>query len=183
MFTFLYFFFYFWCCKTNVNSSDCAAVTTICPTWGKSALGNTDQMHEKCIFDVAGRERWMMGKSGLSGRWEGGMSGGSASSVLTWLWVSAPWRAALHSLLSSLSNNLSSLSFQLLSLYFPSSLTVFHLSLQVLLHSDFLQPTHKIIIIIKIRHRENWSWAAVLKKKKLENTGVMWLKDEEKGFE
>lgn len=48
------------------------------------------------------------------------MSGGSASSVLTWLRVSAPWRAALHSLLSSLSNNLSSLSFQLLCLYFPS---------------------------------------------------------------
>lgn len=85
-----------------------------------------------------GGERWMMGKSSLSGRWEGGMSGGSASSVLTWLWVSAPWRAALHSLLSSLSNNLSSLSFPLLCLYFPSSLTVFHLSLQVLLHSDFL---------------------------------------------
>lgn len=29
------------------------------------------------------------------------MSGGSTSSVLTWLWVPASWRAALHSLLSS----------------------------------------------------------------------------------
>lgn len=173
-----------------MNSSVCAAVTTICPTWGRSALGNTDQMHEKCIFDVAGRERWMMGKSGLSGRWEGGMSGGSASSVLTWLWVSAPWRAALHSLLSSLSNNLSPLSFQLLCLYFPSSLTVFHLSIQVLPHSDFLVFFFLSASSTNSQNNNNNKnppprkpvLGCSFEKKKLENRGVMWLKDEEKGF-
>lgn len=40
-------------CKTNVDSSDYAAVISICYTRGKFVLGNTDQMHEKCIFDVA----------------------------------------------------------------------------------------------------------------------------------
>lgn len=64
------------------------------------------------------------------------MSGGSTSSVLTWLWVSALWRAALHSLLFYLSNNLSLLCSLFPGLYFPSSLTVFHFSLLVLLRSD-----------------------------------------------
>lgn len=121
-------------------------------------------------------------ESSLSGRWEGGMSGGSTSSVLTWLWVPAPWRAALHSLLSSLSNNLSPLSFPLLCLYFPSSLSFSSLSSSALAHSDFFFPLSSFNKLTKkkICHEDNW-FCSANQKKRLQNRGVMWLKDEEKG--
>ena len=97
-------FYIFLYCQTNVDSSEYAAVISICHTGGKSMRGNTDQMHEKCIFDFA----VAVGGGGGGGGWEsslgggggGGMSGGSTF-LLTGFWVSAPWRAALDSLLSS----------------------------------------------------------------------------------
>lgn len=66
-------------------------------------------MRKQCAWEMGGRE---------------GSLGVPTSSVLTWLWVPAPWRSALLSLLSSLSDNLSAMSYPLLRLYFPSSLTV-----------------------------------------------------------
>lgn len=69
-------------------------------------------MRKQCAWEMGGREGGREGCLGVP-----------TSSVLTWLWVPAPWRSALLSLLSSLSGDLSSMSYPLLRLYFPSSLT------------------------------------------------------------
>lgn len=60
MFTFL--FFYFFLCATVLTVQ---RLQPFVPHEANLLLGNTDQMHEKCIFDVAGRERWMMGKKAV----------------------------------------------------------------------------------------------------------------------
>lgn len=118
----LFFFLYR---KTNVDSSDYAAVISICDTWGKSVLGNTDQMHEKCIFDVVewGVGGWMMGKQSegeMGGRDVWGFHFFCADVALGSCSMACCF--AFSPLLPP--SNLSSLSFPLLCLYFHSSLTV-----------------------------------------------------------
>lgn len=60
--------------KTNVDSSEYGFIISICYARGKSFLGNTDQMHEKYIFDNVGGAGWW--ESSVCGTWEGGTSGG-----------------------------------------------------------------------------------------------------------